>query len=89
VSLAAAAVDEVRRRMTDQRLSAREVARRAALPPTSVHRALNGERVLSIDELDAVASVLGVKPEYLLRQARTRIPPAGDVQNRTAVLPQE
>jgi transcriptional regulator with XRE-family HTH domain len=77
VSLAVAVVDEVRHRMTDRGLSARAIARAADLPPTSVHRALNGERVLSIDELDAVAAVLGVKPETLLRQARMRTPPNG------------
>jgi transcriptional regulator with XRE-family HTH domain len=81
VTLAAAVVDEVRHRMTARGLSAREVARRAEMPPTSVHRALNGERVLSIDELAAVARVLEVTPEHLLRLARTRTPPSGDVQN--------
>jgi transcriptional regulator with XRE-family HTH domain len=81
VSLAVAVVDEVRRRMAEQRLSGREVARRASLAPSSMHRALNGERPLSIDELAAVAAVLDVTPEYLLRLARTRTPPSGDVQN--------
>jgi hypothetical protein len=43
------------------------------MPPTLVHRAIAGDRVLTIDELAAVAAVLDVKPEHLLRLARERI----------------
>ena len=76
MSLAVAVVEQVRRRMIDRRLSAREVARRADIPATLLHRALAGERALSIDELSAVAGVLEVTPEHLVREARTR-PPIG------------
>jgi transcriptional regulator with XRE-family HTH domain len=75
VSLAVATVDEVRRRMTARGLSQRELAKRAGMPPTLLHRAMSGERVLTIDELAACAAVLDVTPEHLLRLARTRTPP--------------
>ena len=78
MSLAAAVADEVQRRMTAAGLSAREVARRAELPPTLMHRAMRRERDLSIDELAAVATVLRLTPEHLVRVARTRIPQTGD-----------
>jgi transcriptional regulator with XRE-family HTH domain len=92
VSLAAAVVDEVRRRMAARGMSARELARRAEMPATSLHRAMNGERALSIDELGAVAVVLEVTPEHLLRIAReslTRTPRSGDSSESNAALPQE
>jgi transcriptional regulator with XRE-family HTH domain len=73
VSLAAAVVDEVRKRMTARRLSQNGLAKRAGMAPTLLHRAMNGERVLSIDELAAVCAVFGVKPEQLVRVARERI----------------
>lgn len=66
--------------MTRARLSQNALAKRAGMPPTLVHRAMNGERVLTIDELGAVSAVLGVKPEQLVRVARERIeahPPIG------------
>lgn len=80
MSLAVAVVDEVRRRMTARGMSQNALAKAAAMPPTLLHRAMSGERPLSIDELDAVAAVLEVTPEHLLRLARTRIPLSSDVQ---------
>jgi transcriptional regulator with XRE-family HTH domain len=73
VSLAAAVADEVRKRMRRARLSQNALAKRAGIAPTLVHRAMSGERVLSIDELGAVAAALGVKPEQLVRVAREGI----------------
>lgn len=78
MSLAVAVVDEVRRRMNAAGLSQNALAKAADMAPTLLHRAMNGERALSIDELAAVAAVLKVKPEYLLRQARTRTTPSSD-----------
>ena len=74
MTLAAAVVDEVRRRMIARGMSQRALAKAADMPPSLLHRAMAGERPLSIDELAAVAAVLGVTPEYLLRLARTRTP---------------
>jgi transcriptional regulator with XRE-family HTH domain len=74
VSLADAVADEVRRRMQSRAMSQNALARAAGMAPTLLHRAMNGERHLTIDELDALAAVLDVKPEYLLRLARTRTP---------------
>jgi transcriptional regulator with XRE-family HTH domain len=73
VSLAVAVVDEVRKRMTRRHLSQRALAQAAGMPPTLLHRAMNGERVLTIDELAAVADVLKVTPEQLVRVAREGI----------------
>ena len=82
MSLADAVAHEVRRRMAaaDPPLSAREVARQTGIPATLLHRAVAGERALTLDELEQVAAVLGVQPEWLLRQARIRAPLSGDVQ---------
>jgi transcriptional regulator with XRE-family HTH domain len=74
VSLADAVADEVRRRMSARGLSQNALARAAGMPPTLLHRAMSGERALSIDELDALARALEVTPEHLLRLARTRAP---------------
>ncbi len=74
MTLADDVADEVRDRLTDRRLSQNALARTAGIPPTMLHRALKGERRLTIDELDAVARALGETPEYLLLVARTRTP---------------
>jgi transcriptional regulator with XRE-family HTH domain len=69
--------------MIRRHLSQNALAKAAGMPATLVHRAMSGERVFTIDEVDAVAGVLGVKPEQLIRAARERIertPPSGDVQ---------
>lgn len=81
MTLAAALVDEIRRRMDARGMSQRALARAAGMPPSLLHRAMSGERPLSIDELAALADVLDVTPEYLLRLARTRTPLSGDVQD--------
>jgi transcriptional regulator with XRE-family HTH domain len=78
VSLADAVADEVRRRMSARGMSQNAAARAAGMPPTLLHRAMNGERALSIDELDALAATLDVTPEHLLRLARTRAPLSSD-----------
>lgn len=80
MTLADAVADEVRRRMTARGMSQNGLAKAAGMPPTLLHRAMLGERPLSIDELAAVAAVLDVKPEHLLRLAREHTP-TGDVQN--------
>ena len=84
VSLADAVADEVRRRMSARGMSQNAAARAAGMPPTLLHRAMSGDRHLTIDELDGLAGALDVTPEYLLRLARTRAPLSGDVQNRTS-----
>ena len=82
MSLADRVADEVHRRMTSRNMSQTALARAAGMPPTLLHRAVNRERHLTIDELDAVARVLGVTPEHLVRLARTRTPLTDDtVQN--------
>lgn len=82
MSLADDVTAEVRRRMraVDPPLSGRALADAAGIPPTLVHRTLAGERALTLDELDAVARVLGIQPEWLLRQGRIHAPRSGDVQ---------
>lgn len=82
MTLAVAVADEVRRRMTERRMSQNALARAAGMPPTLLHRALNRDRHLTIDELDALAGALDVTPEHLVRLARqsilaTRTPPIG------------
>jgi len=77
VTLADAVADEVRRRMSARGLSQNALARAAGMPPTLLHRAMNGDRQLTIDELDALARALEVTPEHLLRLARTTTPPIG------------
>lgn len=72
MTLADAVADEVRRRMARRGLSAREVARRAGMPATLLHRALAGTRPLQLDELEHVAEVLGVRPEHVVRVAAGR-----------------
>lgn len=92
MTLAVAVVDEVHKRMQRADLSAREVARRAGIPPTLVHRAIAGQRVLTIDELGAVAVVLGMTPEHLVRVAReriTRTPPSGECSESNSAPRQE
>lgn len=70
MTLADTVTDEVRRRMTARVMSQNALARAAGMSPSLMHRTMLGERHLSIDELDRVAAVLEVTPEYLLRQAR-------------------
>jgi transcriptional regulator with XRE-family HTH domain len=78
VSLAAAVVDEVRRRLSARGMSQRELAKGAGMPPTLLHRAMNGERSLQLDEVEAIAGVFGLTPEHLVRVARTHTPRSGD-----------
>lgn len=81
MTLAAAVVDEVRKRMLSRNLSQNRLARAAGMPPSLLHRAMNGERPLSIDELGAIATVLDVTPEHVVRVARRAVlatrPPIG------------
>jgi transcriptional regulator with XRE-family HTH domain len=78
VSLAAAVVDEVRRRMTARGMSQTALARAAGMPPTLLHRVMAGERQLQLDEVEALADALGVRPHFLIRSASTHVPPSGD-----------
>ncbi len=73
MTLAAAVVDEVRRRMTARGMSQNALAKAAGMPPSLLHRAMNNERPLSIEELASVALVLDVTPEHVLRLARERL----------------
>jgi transcriptional regulator with XRE-family HTH domain len=69
VSLAAAVIDELRRRMTARGMSQNELARAAGMPPTLVHRVMARKRTLSLDELDALAAALGSSGRLLVRYA--------------------
>lgn len=70
MSLASAVTEQIRRRMIARSMSQTALARAAGIPPTLLHRTFNGERPLTIDELGAVAAVLEVTPEHVLRVAR-------------------
>jgi plasmid maintenance system antidote protein VapI len=82
VSLADAVADDVRRRMSAAELSARELARRTGIPATLVHRAVAGDRPLTLDEVERIAAVFGTRPDVMLRAAvrRMHTPRPGDVQ---------
>jgi transcriptional regulator with XRE-family HTH domain len=88
VSLAAAVVDEVRRRMTARGLSQNTLAKQAGMPPTLLHRAMNGERALQLDEVAAIAVVLDVTPEHLVRVARAHTP-SGDTTHSASESTQD
>jgi gp16 family phage-associated protein len=75
VTLAEAVIAEVRRRITARGISRNALARGAGMPATLVHRVINGERTLSLDEADKIAAALGISLEHLLRTARTASPP--------------
>ena len=79
MTLAAAVVDEVQRRMTARGMSQRALAAAAGMPPTLLHRAMSGERSLQLDELERIAPALGVTPLWFLRSALTR---SSDVRTR-------
>lgn len=81
--LAAAVADEVQRRMTARGMSQNALARAAGMPPTLLHRALQGRRQLQLNELERLAPALGVGVGWLIRSAVTGTPRSGDVQNRT------
>jgi DNA-binding Xre family transcriptional regulator len=70
VTLAAAIAAEVARRLAARRMSQNQLARAIGVPPTLVHRVVKGSRQLTLNELDAVAVVLEVSPEDLVRFAR-------------------
>lgn len=84
MSLAVAVVDEVRRRMTSRGMSQNALAKAAGMPPTLLHRAMNGERSLQLDELAAIAVVFDLTPEHLVRVARTNTPRSGDSTHRAS-----
>lgn len=79
MSLAAAVAGEVARRLSARGMSQNQLARAIGIPPTLVHRVVKGSRQLTLNELDAVAAVLEVTPEDLVRfarwYARTATPP--------------
>lgn len=77
MTLAAAVADEVQRRRTARGLSQNALARAAGMPPTLLHRVLSGERQLRLDELEQLATALGVSAEWLVRSAVTHTPPDG------------
>jgi transcriptional regulator with XRE-family HTH domain len=78
VTLAAAVAAEVQRRMTARKLSQNALARAAGMPPTLLHRAVNGERDLQLDEVEQLARALGVSVEWLLSAAIRRAPRSGE-----------
>lgn len=74
MTLADAVADEVQRRRTARGMSQNALARAAGVPPRSLHRALNGDRALQLDEVERLAPVLDVSVGWLLRSALTRVP---------------
>lgn len=76
MTLADAVAAEVRRRMDARGMSQNALARAAGMPPTLLHRAMSGERDLTLDELDGIARALRRSPDRLIRDARTA-PPNG------------
>lgn len=74
MDLAAAVAAEVQRRMTARGMSQTALARAAGIPPTLLHRAVKGERVLQLDEVEALARALDVSVEWLLSAAIRRAP---------------
>ena len=91
MTLAAAIVDEVRRRLTARRMSQRELARAAGIPASLLHRTMSGERQLRVDELERIAAAFGVTAEYLVRLASrsTSLPPTGDSSETNSALRQD
>jgi transcriptional regulator with XRE-family HTH domain len=77
VSLAAAVVDEVRRRIEARGWSQTVLARAADMSPSVMHRTMKGDRQPTLDELERIADALGISAEYLVRVSRTRTPPDG------------
>jgi transcriptional regulator with XRE-family HTH domain len=79
VSLAAAIAAEISRRLAARGMSQNQLARAIGIPPTLIHRVVKGSRQLTLNELDAVAAVLEVTPDDLVRfarwYARTQTPP--------------
>jgi transcriptional regulator with XRE-family HTH domain len=71
VPLAAAVAEEVRRRMIARGMTQRSLARAAGIPPSLLHRAMQGRRQLQLDELEQLAPALGVTPLWFLRSALT------------------
>ena len=78
MTLAAAVVDEVQRRMTARGLSQTALARAAGMPPTLLHRVINRERDLQLDEVERLAPALGVTVGWLLRSALMGTPRSGE-----------
>jgi transcriptional regulator with XRE-family HTH domain len=89
VTLAAAVADEVRRRTTDLGLSQRDLAARAGIPATLVHRAWRGERPFELDEVEALAPVLGVSIVWLIDSAMRRAPRSGECSESNSEPRQE
>jgi DNA-binding Xre family transcriptional regulator len=79
VTLAAAIAAEISRRLAVRGMSQNQLGKAIGIPPTLVHRVVKGTRQLTLNELDAVAAVLEVTPEDLVRfarwYARTQTPP--------------
>lgn len=75
MTLATGVTDEVRRLLSALGMSQTQLARAAQIPPSLIHRALKGDRELTLTELDRVARVLGVTPEHLVQIGRTRAAP--------------
>jgi transcriptional regulator with XRE-family HTH domain len=89
VPLAAAVAEEVRRRMIARGMTQRSLARAAGIPPSLLHRAMQGRRQLQLDELEQLAPALGVTPLWFLRSALTHAPRSGDSSESNSALRQE
>lgn len=69
MTLAGDLLEEVRRRMESRGMSQTGLARATGIPATLVHRAMNRERDLTLDELERIAPALGVSVLWLIRRA--------------------
>jgi transcriptional regulator with XRE-family HTH domain len=73
VTLAAAIAAEVARRLAARGMSQNQLARAIGIPPTLIHRVVKGTRQLTLNELEAAAAVLRVRPETIIRVARKQL----------------
>lgn len=60
------AAEEIRALLARRRMSHAELARRTGLKRSTISRRMTGETALDLDDLEAIAEVLGVEPVELL-----------------------
>lgn len=86
-SLTAAVAEEVRAHLARRRMSGRELARRLGVSPQWVSQRTRGVVSMSIDDLEAVAWVLGVPVSAFLPAAISSVPdPDNGPVRRATVL---
>jgi transcriptional regulator with XRE-family HTH domain len=63
---------EVRRLLDERNMSGNQLAKASGLEQTTIARKLRGVRSFDLDDLAAIAPVLGVEPHELVEWARSR-----------------